>query len=86
MTGLNEDHFCGDLCVNRLHRSEETYRIGGLADYVDSLKIVADALKDAGIPVGIAEDWSKAIIARLAGAEPPLLVNRLYEVDESQDG
>lgn len=85
---MNEDHDCPSNdpdremtpCLDAAHRSEEVYRIGGLRDDLDAKQVIMNWLTDLRLTNGQAE-LAAALLARLAHAEPALLVTRLYEVD-----
>lgn len=74
-------HECDDpLCLSSDHRSEDLYQIGGLCDDLDARKIIADTLADV-VSAEFGKQAASVIIARLAHAEPPILLCRLYGVD-----
>lgn len=84
---MSTPHECDDgLCLSPDHRSEDLYQIGGLCDDLDGRRIIEDFLMESvmnnnPLKAEFAKRLASAIIARLAHADPPILLCRLYEVD-----
>jgi hypothetical protein len=90
---VNEDHECvGELCIDRRHRSEEVYRIGGLRDDLDAKDIIVGLLVETGMDRGRAIRVAEALMGRLLFQDPtlpseaqpgPIFITRLYEVERT---
>jgi hypothetical protein len=65
-------------------RSEQATLSAVAKQHAAAVKIIADALAEFGLnePVWVADNYARAIIARLANHEPPILLAYYHELKE----